>query len=127
MFLCCQQKDKAIPNLFRRIGMYNIDDQKKLTITNDHGIVNYKIESEKKILLSSNRGMSVYENWYLYWDAKTSSLWVSSSDIGLSVWEKERLEYREIIIRKDDRQILDSMPEIFKNELPSSLKAYLGL
>ncbi len=93
-----------------------------IAVEQPKGILSYCARTfDGTLLLQSVERASIYQKWYLYWDAQTASLWFWSSDIGLSVWQKA--DHDGFVIAAPTELQWTQMPDILFRRLPNPIKA----
>jgi len=105
-------------------GRYVVANGKaKLVVESDEkGLIGYCAvnESGDKLFFAPHR-FSKLHRWAMFWD-KSDRLWVSSSDVGTSVWiagdDKKYAQYSV----SNDNLLIAEMPEEIYQILPQSLR-----
>lgn len=111
--------------VINRTGVYqfsNDQPESKIIVENQDGLVSFNfpeiVSFEESLLLRA----SIYQKWFLYFDASNNELWFHSSDIGLFLWRKEsdRNTFTRVSILKSNRKEFNIPSKVIKN-LPNSV------
>ena len=126
-----RREDKSPTNegLIRRTGTYTVGTgpgERLLKIwSKDNGVIYFALSDPGSgaTLVSEQLG-SDFHRWFLYYH-NNRDLWVHSSDIGSYVYALNDAGYNRVLLNEAVRE--QPIPEVFKENLPSSLRRILGI
>lgn len=106
MALCCSPNCDWSGGEIREYGEF-CNTEVNISVDEKDNFLKYEVRNKKgDVLIVQDMNISVVQSWGLFFDNK-KNLWVFSSDVGTSVWERDskgkyhnRAFYRELT--KDD-------------------------
>lgn len=124
LFASCRSEPNEKMPLITKLGNYQLTPSPYcLRVENTNGLVHVSIVDSKGIVLVENDDASSYQKWLLFWDSNRRRLWLSSSDVGLIVWDLPvKGKPFEERVTPDKTRLLKEIPsEVFELQ-PESLK-----
>jgi hypothetical protein len=86
--LCCSPSCDWPGGEIREFGKF-CNGEVTITVDEKDNLLKYEVRNNKgDVLIVQDMNISVVQNWGLFFDSK-KNLWVFSSDVGTSVWEKD--------------------------------------
>lgn len=123
---CSKGPQNGTGRVLSKIGTYQMTPSLVISVTESpKGIVHYEMTDDGRRVINSTENPSIHQRWSLYLD-DNSSLWFTSSDIGVYVWVQENGKYAQHSLTKGD-PLINKMPPAFISALPSSLRRVLGI
>jgi hypothetical protein len=128
IFISCRIKEEHKDwggGLISRYGNYCLRNSSlciKVSERNDFLAYSVSDKFSNQNYIESHDDIGLFNSWIMYWDPKTSRLWVLSADIGLFVWIPENQTYKIVEVMPNDKTLASQIPEDFKKKFPSTFQ-----